>query len=322
LAWLDANAMLDPAECPERRVTAERVSAYANEMMATTAPFSVQGRIGQLGNALRAMAPHQDWRWVLRGADRIRARATPVRDKRARLQMPNRLADLGFEVMAEANASTTGRAVWRAADYRDGLIIALLAHRPLRARNLTMIECGVHLVRDGSVWRLVFTARETKTKEPIDEPFPIRLVSNLETYLAVHRPILLDVGRRNGRPPTEALWVSGLGRAMTYSNIRFQVTLRTKAAFGEALSPHLFRDCCATSIAIADPEHVHLIPSLLEHRSLRTSERHYNQAHTLEAGRRFQDTQSEIRRRAAASSDTARMGSGALDHPGTTGDDP
>lgn len=167
LAWLDANGMLDPGASPGQRVTEERVTAYADNMTATVAPFSVQGRIRQLGNALRAMAPRGDWGWILRGANRLCARATPVRDKRARLQMPNLLEDLGLKVMAGVEASTEVRPMWRAADYRDGLIIALLAHRPLRARNLTMIECGRHLVWESGVWRLVFTTDETKTREPM-----------------------------------------------------------------------------------------------------------------------------------------------------------
>lgn len=94
---------------------------------------------------------------------------------------------------------------------------------------------------------------------------------------------------------------------MTYSNMKFQVSLRTKAAFWQSLSPHLFRDCCATSVAIVDPENIDMIPALLEHRSLKTSERHYNQAQTLEAGRRFQDALSEIRRRTGASASQGKQ---------------
>ena len=84
LDWLDAQGLFDPAALPEERVSRERVSAYAAELKATVAPFSVATRIQQLGDALRAMAPDGDWGWILRGADRIRAQAASVRDKRAR----------------------------------------------------------------------------------------------------------------------------------------------------------------------------------------------------------------------------------------------
>ena len=56
----------------------------------------------------------------------------------------------------------------------------------------------------------------------------------------------------------------------------------TKKAFGTSINPHLFRDCAATMIAIEDPSHVRIVPSLLGHTSLKTAERHHNQAQTLE----------------------------------------
>ena len=53
------------------------------------------------------------------------------------------------------------------------------------------------------------------------------------------------------------------------------------------MTPHLFRDAAATSIAIHDPEHVTNIMPVLGHSTLTTCERHYNQAQGLEAGRRW-----------------------------------
>lgn len=299
LGWLDWHGLLDHSLPPEARITKERVAAYTSELSATTAPFSVQTRVCQLGNGMRAMAPQEDWNWILRGANRLRTVAVSVRDKRGRLQFPDRLAQLGMQTMAEADMSAVGRATWRAANYRDGLIIALLAHRPVRARNLTMIQCGRHLIQRNGGWWLVFQASETKTSQSYEMTFPVELAANLEHYLKRHRPVLLEVGQRHGRPPTEALWISAVGQAMCYATISLQIRRRTEAAFGKPLSPHLFRDCAATSIAIADPEHVRMIMPVLGHTSLATSERYYNQAQTLEAGRRYQQTIAEIRQRMA-----------------------
>jgi integrase len=66
------------------------------------------------------------------------------------------------------------------------------------------------------------------------------------------------------------------------------------------LNAHLFRDCVATEIAIHDPEHVQMIRPILGHATLATSERHYNLAGSLEAGRRYQGTIAKLRRRARA----------------------
>lgn len=62
---------------------------------------------------------------------------------------------------------------------------------------------------------------------------------------------------------------------------------RTKAAFGNALNPHMFRDAAATTLAISAPERVRSAAPLLGHRTFATTERHYIQATGLDAHRRF-----------------------------------
>ena len=62
------------------------------------------------------------------------------------------------------------------------------------------------------------------------------------------------------------------------------------------MNPHLFRDAAATSIAIEDPSHVGSTKSVLGHSSLRTSERHYNQARSTEATAAYQSRVTTLRR--------------------------
>ena len=65
---------------------------------------------------------------------RLRAEPRDHGSKRARLRFSRELFALGIRLMAEAESSpSTPRQ--RAIDYRDGLMIALLAARPLRRRN-------------------------------------------------------------------------------------------------------------------------------------------------------------------------------------------
>ena len=79
------------------------------------------------------MVRGKDWRWIIRAAHRIRSRAAPVRDKRAPLQSPDRLIDLGMQMMADAESRLYRSPLQQALTYRDGLIIAFLAYRPVRA---------------------------------------------------------------------------------------------------------------------------------------------------------------------------------------------
>jgi integrase len=79
-------------------------------------------------------------------------------------------------------------------------------------------------------------------------------------------------------------------RTAIYDRIRAQ----TRKAFGKAMNPHLFRDAAATTLAIADPEHVRIAAPVLGHRQLNTTERYYQQATGLEAHRQYTKTLSRI----------------------------
>jgi integrase/recombinase XerD len=86
---------------------------------------------------------------------------------------------------------------------------------------------------------------------------------------------------------------------MSSTAVRNQLESRTKAAFGKAIWPHLFRDCAVTELVDAAPEQIGLAPDLLGHASLGTTQRHYIQARGMAAHTRVQSL--IARRRAAAS---------------------
>ena len=188
--------------------------------------------------------------------------------------------------MAEAPAQPTDRL--RAMQFRDGLIIAVLAARPLRLKNLTNLALERSLVRRGEGWWMMIPPEETKTHEPIEVPWPEALNTMLATYLDAYRPILCRLRNRWTRPVGAALWVSTHGSPMCQMAVYDTIVGRTETAFGVSINPHLFRDCAATTIAIEDPEHVRIASQILGHRSVVTTERYYNQAQTIDAARRYQ----------------------------------
>jgi hypothetical protein len=253
------------------------------------------------------MVPKEDWTWLRRIETLLRRTVVPARPKGARLVPSRDLLRFGLELMTKADGASGGTPLQRAVQHRDGLIVALLSARSLRRRNFTAIEIDRHLIkRDAGYW-LCFKAGETKTHEPIEVAVPDILVPKLDRYLAVHRPFLAHrTGRWNrahdGRSPVMALWISKDGSAMTEIAIHFRIMKLTKAKFGSAMCMHLFRDCAATSIATEDPEHVHITKCVLGHTTLRTSERYYNHARSLEADRRYQARIIQLRRTVRASS--------------------
>jgi integrase/recombinase XerD len=302
LTWLEVSGLFDPDADPAARVTPDRVRDYVIELKTLNAPYSVLARVQELYQAIRVMAPEQDWAWLRGVENRVRHAAIPVRNKRLRVAPSDTLFAFGIELMTTAGDPESGSSLKRACQYRDGLAIALLAARPLRRRNFAAIEIGRHLVRQGEAYWLRFEGCETKTGEPIEAPLPHALVPRLEHYLSVHRPFLLARDgrwKRFDRPSGQrknALWISEHGSAMTEIAIYFRVRRLTKARFGRVINLHLFRDSAATSTAIEDPEHVHIVRSILGHSTLRSGERYYIHAQSLEASQRYQERILELRR--------------------------
>jgi integrase/recombinase XerD len=282
LAWLDARGLLDDQAVPGDRITRDRVRTYVADLEAENASGTVIARIIELKVTAAIMDPGRDWSWIYRFASTMRARHKPARPKRHRLVHIGRLFNLGLDLMAGAENETTTLRRFKA--YRDGLMIGLLASRPLRLRNLAGLILERTLVRRGNDWWIQIPAAETKTLDPIELRWPEVLVPYLETYLADHRSGIATLrGIRS-----DALWLSMHGSPMSDNAIYIRVVACTHEGFGQPINPHLFRDCAATSVAIDDPVHVGIASRLLGHRTGSTTERYYNQARTVEASRLMQ----------------------------------
>jgi integrase/recombinase XerD len=200
--------------------------------------------------------------------------------KRARLQESAALVDLGVTLMRRAEQATgTINARWKATQFRDAFQVALLAVRPFRITNFAEMELGSNLIHRGDAWWLIYAPEETKNHRPLEVPFPEALLPWLAKYLDHYRPLLAGNRYRGDR-----VWISMHYSALWRGTIYQKIMWLTEKAFGRGLSPHLFRDCLATSLAIHDPEIVNIAHVMLGN-SLATTERFYNLAQTLEAGR-------------------------------------
>ena len=224
------------------------------------------------------MMPELDWDWLL--VRRVESQVQgPIIDKRPCLRDAGVLVELGQTLMHGVPLDTidrlTGKPLIRArCQYRDGLLIALLAMRPLRKGTLAQIRVGRELQQAGDQWHLVFESDQTKTAQPLEYLLPQHLYLALETYLTQVRPLF---------PRAEchdALWASNEGCPMTASGITKCVRRRTQQRLGIAISPHRFRDCAASTLANRAPKQVRVAASLLGHTNLETTERYYIQANT------------------------------------------
>ena len=262
VAWLAERDALDPKSSPATRVTRDQLRIYAGEMDKQLAPFTVVTRIQQVGNAMRAMAPEQDWRWVQRAADRLRACAVPVRNKRARLQSPEQLVALG--VQANGKSRRSGQ---RQASRTRCSVSGWLADRLPRATSGPRPQSHLDrlwLAPGAPQFRLVAGVLRNRDQDrTADRISPasraIRRVVALHGGVSASSPRSWSKARSAGHGPVGIK----AGFANGVSAIAHQVRQHTKAAFGQPLSPHLFRDCLATGVAIAAPTKIYIIPILL-----------------------------------------------------------
>jgi len=279
---------------PIDRVTRERVRQYFEHFPRTLSPYTIQMHLHQLGQMMAAVTQSAEFNWLFRAGNRLRP--SSVRNKREKLQPSYALADLGFRLMNNAGGTPPSWHSPPAVIFRDGLIIALLAYRPLRLGNLVSIRIGTQLLSSGPNFSLAFSAAETKHGRALDFEIPRSLNAPFQIYLETYRPALLARGWHSGMT-SDLLWVSRDGGPLTAAGLNLLIRKRTKEAFGTAINPHLFRDCAATTIATDDPSLVHAIPGILGHSSMVTSERHYNQARMIEAAESYQAVLKKERRR-------------------------
>ena len=289
--WLAFLQQVDPTALPLPpgvRADRVRIRAYVEALSARITPMSVAAELGHLILALRMLAPGTDWAWLRAWQYRVQKSAV-AREKRHKMVHPARLIELGMALMDGAAARE--RRLDRACQYRDGLLIALLAYRPLRRRSLAELRLDTHLRQIGDGYVLALQSENTKSRQPLEFPLPDTLVPFLTRYLEHFRLLFPH------QAGEQALWLSAKGGALTDDAIYDRVCRRTATAFGTAIHPHLFRDIAATTIAREAPASLAVARDLLTHANLETTLRHYTQAQTIEATNKLAAAVDQLRGR-------------------------
>lgn len=263
------------------RVTRGRIIGHCEVLAQTNSALSISIRLEKLRHALRLLSPETDWTWLLVILKRIRAKAVP-RPKGPRYQDILKLDMLGFKLMDDAWGQIIEEqpiTLNTALAFRDGLIIAITAATSLRRRNLAQMAVDQHLIQIGAEWRASFEGSETKNKQALDVPLPTQLSPYIDFYLSSVRRSFPQADQH------QAVWASAKGGALRGGAIYDLICARTKAAFGRATNPHMFRDAAATSISVRTPKNAQAAADLLGHKGLRPTQKHYIRAGGVEAAR-------------------------------------
>ncbi len=288
----------DDLRAPSERIAEEALEEYVQEMKERgLAPVTVRNRVRDLREAVRVMEPHADLSLLSSALGRLRARASPCRNKHARIVHPREAWDgvrSHLEALREIEcANELIRASW----YRDALEVAFIIWRPIRLKNLASLRIGGNMTRGECGWRCRFDARKTKDRRALEFTLPKDLEPYLDRYLDIYRPRLL-----NGAA-SDHLWISIRSGPLSAQALYIGIINATEAVFGHPINPHLFRDCAATALATDEPEHVLAIARILGHGTITTAERHYNQSQMMEASERLNEVLIELKSEAKADDD-------------------
>lgn len=257
----------------EFALTPDTLEAFVGDVEERgVASISLASYVEEIDIAAKALLP-DDWSWLSAAANRIRLLATPSRPIVTRIVPSQELFDLGLRLMREAASKVLSSA--SAILYRDGLMIALLARRPVRLRNLSEMRIGEHLVLRDAAGYLFFPA--TKNGSPYDAPLPAELVAPFRRWIEVYRPFLV------GAAEDDFCWAGRDGRMMARAAISQRIGNVTEDRLGRRANPHAFRHALATTIAEHDRRKLRAVMILLGQRDKRVTDRHYDHANSMAA---------------------------------------
>lgn len=237
--------------------TASLCQAWAESLSPKAAAISIASYLSRVIDGFeRVLTPGIVYDAAAAVADRwaVRSDAEPPRKgKRSRIVPASDLDRLGFELMAEADGAPLRR-ISEATLYRNGLLLAVAATLPERARALSVLDFDrtIFLEADGVIrFAIPGEARKVAERRKRRRAFHARirrpsLHRALARWRAVYRP-MHDAG--------DWLWPSRLDqqRGVTEHRLGTIVGDVTEARLKRRISLHLVRDCVATEIIETDP---------------------------------------------------------------------
>lgn len=270
--------------------TGTTLDGFGQVVAARTTSRTASDYIGRILSGLTVVAPDFDSMACEFVAVDWKERAVaqgPTTKSGAQLVGASRIYDLGFMTMENARARKV-RGLHAAKEFRNGILLALAAALPQRARALSSLEFGRTLdLLGGPAIHIRIPAHMLKLPEDrkAGEPFECTLTSEklaaaLHEYRAGYRP-LFDDGT--------CLFPSMLarGRAISERQIGLLVGNMTEKAFKVRVSIHRVRDNVATESSELLSGGGRAASALLGHKDLKTTQRYYDHSTGLAAAQEF-----------------------------------
>ncbi|PVE21707.1 site-specific integrase [Microvirga sp. KLBC 81] len=297
---LTQAGQLDPGARAGAQVTPEAVEPFIALVEPYWSSVTLFQSVFKLRRMTEILAPDRDLSWLRAIEADLRAEARPRR--RREDVTANELLQAGEALFREAEKASHLSPKKRACLARNGLMMALLAVRPIRHKNFGELMLGTSFRHLDGCWWIVLEAEDTKGGRVDERCVPDYLNPLIARYLTTYRPILLGeqaaglnserVSARGTQPLPDGLlenlsgplWIAATGQPLTYSAVGAAITDTTEATAGVRLSPHAFRRAARTTVTYFGGEHPHLTQGVLQHNSARVGDEHYDSSSTRRAG--------------------------------------
>ena len=219
LDFVSRSRRLDRGAKAGAHVTLENVEQYVEELKKRVRSVTVYGSIQKLRRITQLIAPEYELAWLLEIERELFSQMRP-RSKWDRVVLAEVIIEAGLTLIAEAELPGKLPKLTRARMVRNGLMLALLAHNPIRLKNFSALEIGRSFIKIDEIWWILLAASETKEKRADERPIEDDDIAEaLEKYLRIHRPILAG-----GISNNNALWLGINGAAMAQCSVSEVIT--------------------------------------------------------------------------------------------------
>ncbi len=180
-------------------MTPQNIGTLLCHMRSAWSATTLVMTIHKLKQIARHLAPSADFKWLSVIAGDLKAEGGPV--KQRPIVDASELVIAGLALVVEYSARENPMDLKTALNIRNGLMVALLASCPIRAKNFAGLTLGRSFRFSDSCWWIDLQGSETKSGRPDMRMLPQFLTPALEHYLFEARPLLLshsdlEVGRR------------------------------------------------------------------------------------------------------------------------------
>src|SRR5262249_24431230 len=144
LDFLDRSGLLHRSAPAAGQVNPENVGKYIGELNERVGSVTIYGSIHKLRRASQLLNPRGEFRWLTE-LEKDLALVMRPRSKADRLVLTEVLVEACLTLMLEAEGSTSLSPLGKDRQFRDGLMVAMLALHPIRLKNFASLEIGRNL---------------------------------------------------------------------------------------------------------------------------------------------------------------------------------